>query len=832
MVDEQAYMDFCAAKENPLERFGFDVLKRDMSPPLLNEGFEHQADIVQWALRIGRAMIAASFGLGKSAMQIEIAKQVHKKTGKPFLIVCPLGVKHHFQFEDGPMMDVHIEYVTSDEDIALTDTPYLITNYERVRDGNITAKYIDKLGGVSLDEGATLRALDSKTWDVYSDVFKDTEYKFVCTATPSPNNYIELLNYAVFLGKIDRGFALTRWFKRDSQKAGNLTLHEHHEEDFWLWVSSWGLFLYKPSDLGYEDGDYVLPKLNVVWHRLSVDHRRAWKQVDSKGQHRLLLDAAGGISEATEEKRATLPARIIKAKEIIASQPDVHWLIWHHLEQERQVIQDEIPDAVTVWGTMDLDKREQRILDFSHGKVQILATKPSIAGSGCNFQRHCWNVIYLGLDYKFHDFIQSLHRVYRFQQYNTVNVHIIHAESEDAVVRAMQRKWKQHDKLTKKMQSIIKKHGLSDAKLQNMMLRRKLGVIRQEVKGMERFTAVNNDCVMEMNKIGNNTFDMIMTSIPFGNHYEYTEQEEDFGHSATNADFFKQMDFLTPELLRVTKPGRICGVHVKDRILYGHQTPHGFMEISPFSDDTVAHFRKHGWMYEGRRTLIKDVVAENNQTYRLGYTEMTKDATKMGSGLPEYVLLFRKPPTDNSDQYADEPVTKDKAGYSIGNWQIDAHQFWRSNGNALISQDLAEIYDYEAHVKRLDTLENKGNLPKSYFVEPPQSHHPDVWSDVQYMHCLNSAQARRKVEQHICPLPLDIVRRMIKLYSNEGDLILDPFAGLFTTVVVALDLGRRGYGIELNPVSFKDGLHYCKQAEQKALMPTLFDLLERAGEKV
>ena len=177
-------------------------------------------------------------------------------------------------------------------------------------------------------------------------------------------------------------------------------------------------------------------------------------------------------------------------------------------------------------------------------------------------------------------------------------------------------------------------------------------------------------------------------------------------------------------------------------------------------------------------------------------------------------------------------MTKDKAGYSVGNWQIDAHQFWRSNGNVLISQELSEIYDYDAHVRRLDALENKGNLPKTYFVEPPQSHSEAVWSDVQYMHCLNSNQARRRVEQHICPLPLDIVRRMIRLYSNEDDLILDPFAGLFTVPVVALELGRRGYGIELNPVSFKDGLYYCEQAEKKALTPTLFDWLERHGEKV
>jgi DNA modification methylase len=323
---------------------------------------------------------------------------------------------------------------------------------------------------------------------------------------------------------------------------------------------------------------------------------------------------------------------------------------------------------------------------------------------------------------------------------------------------------------------------------------------------------------MEGNSVG-----MILTSVPFGNHYEYTAKIEDFGHNPSDADFWVQMDYLIPELLRVLKPGRVAAIHVKDRILYGHQTPSGFMEVAPFSDECVAAFRRHGFLYEGRRTILTDVVRENASTYRLGYTEMTKDASKMGSGLPEYLLLFRRPPSEKNDQRADEPVTKSKDDYSRARWQIDAHDYWRSNGNRSLLPD--ELYDYAAHVARLETLDVNGKLPSSFMIEPPKSHHPMVWDDVVFMQTLNSNQAQRREQNHICPLPFDIVERAMVLYSNPGDVVLDPFAGLFTVPLVAIRLGRRGHGIELNETYYAAGVKYCEAEESKVKTPTLFDWL-------
>lgn len=832
-----SYNQFLESKIRVQEDVGFememDVLQGDL--------FYHQKVTVQWALRKGRALIAKSFGLGKTRDHCEIARQIVEKTGGRWLAVAPLGVKHQFQEEDGPAMGMEWQYVRTDAEIEMATSPYLITNYERVRDGDIDPRK-HNLAGTGLDEGSVLRSLGSKTYGVFETLFANTPYRFVFTATPSPNNFKELIYYARWLGIMDVGQALTRWFKRDSQKAGNLTLHPHHEREFWLWVASWALFIYKPSDVGGDDAGYDLPELQVIWHRVGVDHARAWGQTDNRGQRRLFLNAANGVTEASQEKRATMEARLEKLTEIVANHPERHWLLWHHLEDERRAIEEAIPAAVAVFGSQKLELREERIIGFSRGEFPILATKPEIAGSGCNFQKYCHDNVFMGVDYKFQDFIQSIHRTFRFGQKETVTVHIIYAESEDEIVNILKRKWQQHEVLTAKMQDIVKKYGLSNEALKRD-LKRKIGTERV-VKSGTRFTAVNNDCVRELPNIGTDSVGLIHTSIPFGNHYEYTIQLEDFGHNPTDADFWEQMDYLIPELLRVLKPGRVAAIHVKDRVLYGHQTGSGFMEISPFSDECVMAFRKHGFMYEGRRTVVTDVVRENASTYRLGWSEMTRDASKMGSGLPEYLLLFRKPPTDNTNARADEPVTKDKADYTRGRWQVDAHSLWRSSGNRILMPDEMAamipdqaskiwqmeqgqtVYDHERHVALCEALDERGHLPASFMMLAPsvtKSETDMVWDDVVYMRTLNSEQSQKRRENHICPLPLDIVERTIRLYSNEGDLVLDPFGGLFTVPYQAMLMGRMAYGIELNPEYFGYGVGYCRAAEQRSMMPTLFD---------
>jgi len=529
-----------------------------------------------------------------------------------------------------------------------------------------------------------------------------------------------------------------------------------------------------------------------------------------------------------------------KAREIVAAAaPDEHFILWHHLEDERRAITAAIPDTVEVFGSLDLDVREQRVVDFSDGRHRILATKPSLSGSGCNFQRHCHRAIFVGLDYSFNDIIQAVHRIHRFQQAEPVRIDFIYAESELEVVREFKAKWQRDRELRDRMTEVIREYGLNPTAIADA-LTRAIGVERIEASG-DGWLVANNDCVDETARMDENSVDLIVTSIPFANHYEYTPNYNDFGHTDNNEHFWAQMDFLTPQLLKVLKPGRIYACHVKDRILFGNVTGAGVPTVSPFHAEALFHAQRHGFDYMGMITVVTDVVRENNQTYRLGWSEMAKDGTKMGVGSPEYILLFHKPQTDRTRGYADEPVAKSKDDYTRARWQVDAHAFWRSSGDRHLTPDelaalpieqrsrmfteqtLRQVYDYESHVRVGEALDGRGALPSTFMALAPGSWHPDVWHDVNRMLTLNTEQSRRAQTMHVCPLQFAIVDRLIERYSNPGDLVFDPFGGLFTVPVRAMKAGRRGRAVELNSGYFMDGVKYCQAQERATTMPSLFD---------
>ncbi|CAJ9868890.1 putative methylase [Burkholderia pseudomallei] len=838
-MNADTYIDFLRRKIRMASFAGFDVEPGDLNPVLK----PHTRDIVRWALKGGRRAVFASFGLHKTATQIELMRLIGARRTCLRAIVMPLGVRHEFIGQAAEHFagehSVRVRFIRTDSEIGDEREIYL-TNYESVREGKITPSLF---GAASLDEASILRSFGSKTFQEFLPLFDGVEFKFVNTATPSPNRFKELIHYAAFLGVMDSGQALTRFFQRDSEKAGNLTLYPHKEEEFWLWVASWAVFFQRPSDLGYSDDGYALPELDVRYHEVPTDYAKAG--TDRDGQVLMFQDPALGLSAAAAEKRDSLPARIAKVTEIVDADPADHFVIWHDLETERHAIQDALPDAVSVWGTQDLDEREQRIVDFGKGAYRLLSTKPIIAGSGCNFQRHCHREIFAGIGFKFNDFIQAIHRVQRFQQPHRVRIDIVYSEAEREVLRTLQQKWAQHEQMVQKMTEIIRKYGLNQLAMQET-LARSIGVERIEVTG-DRFAVANNDCVEEARQLPDNHVDLIVTSIPFANHYEYSPSYNDFGHTEDNDHFWQQMDFLTPQLLRILKPGRIYACHVKDRILFGNVTGAGIPTVSPFHAEALFHGRKHGFDYCGMITINTDVVRENNQTYRLGYTEMCKDGSKMAVGSPEYVLLFHKPQTDRSKGYADVPIRKSKDEYSLARWQIDAHAFWRSSGDRLLTAEelaalgpdqlaslftkytLENVYDYEFHVKIGEELQARGALPSTFMSLAPGSHHPDIWHDVTRMLTLNGEQAKRAVEKHVCPLQFDIVDRLIERYSNPDELVYDPFCGLGTVPYRAILKGRRGGGSELNSTYFMDQVHYLRAAERQYSMPSLFDTVEDAA---
>jgi hypothetical protein len=829
-----AYSDFLAAKAQLATASGLDIDPAEVHPVLK----PHQRDAVVWAVRGGRRAVFASFGLGKSLIQLEIARlALAKLGGGRGLIVCPLGVRQEFA-RDARMIGLEPRFIRHHGE-ASAEGIYL-TNYERVRDGLLDPRGFDV---VSLDEAAILRGLGgTKTFRELMRLYEGTaSYRFVATATPSPNEFGELLAYAAFLDVMDVGQAKTRFFKRDSAHADRLTLLPHMEAEFWLWVASWALFLQRPSDLGYSDDGYELPPLDVRWHEVGSVATRAG-EFDRDGRGRLFRDAALGVTQAAAEKRDSLPARIQKMRELVDAAPGERFLLWHDLEAERHAITRALPEAVAVWGAQDLDERERRIIGFSDGEFRYLATKPVIAGSGCNFQRHCHRAVFVGIGFKFAELIQAIHRIHRFLQDKPVRIDLIYTEAEREIRAQLERKWAQHDQLTARMGQLIRTHGLSHGALAQG-LRRTVGVQRQEATG-DGWSLVNADAVEETQAMASDSVDLVVSSIPFATQYEYSPSYNDFGHTADNGHFWRQMDYLTPELLRVLRPGRVCVIHVKDRTVPGGMTGLGFQTVAPFHAEAIFHYTRHGLAFLGMKTVVTDVVRENNQTYRLGWTEQCKDGTRMGAGMPEYLLLFRKPPTDSSDGYADVPVVKAKQAYSRTRWQTDAHGFARSDGNRPLAPEdlvdlpherifklfrdhgLAEVYDFEAHVRLGEALEAKGRLPTTFMLLQPPSWHPDVWTDVARMRTLNMLQERKGAQLHLCPLQFDIIDRLITQYSMPGETVYDPFAGLGTVPWCAVKLGRRGIGVELNPQYWRDGVAYVEAAARKAQAPTLFDFLE------
>ncbi|MBZ9719120.1 DNA methylase N-4 [Mesorhizobium sp. AD1-1] len=881
-TDVDPYLTFLRGKMQLAKADGFDVALDDINPA----GAPHCKAIVRWALKGGSRAIFASFGLHKTFMQIELMRLIgvhlcRTRLGPGLrLIVIPLGVRHEFFAEAEERFTgafaVKLKFIRSDAEIEDDGTIYL-TNYESVLAGKIdVARFV----AASLDEAAVLRGYGTKTFQTFLPLFEAVRFKFVATATPSPNRTKELIHYAGFLGVMDTGQALTRFFQRNSESAGDLTLFPHKEDEFWLWVHSWAVFLQSPADLGFPDAGYVLPDVTVNWHEVPIDHSTAG--FDRDGQGLLIRNTALGVTQASAAKRDSLGARIAKMSELLAGDSDAHAILWHDLEDERRAIEAAVPGVRSIYGTQGLEANEKNAIGFKNGAFKHLATKPEMSGAGNNFQKHCHWAIFVGVGFKFHDFIQAVHRIVRFGQAEECRIDIIFSEAEREVRRNLEGKWAEHERLMARMAEIIRRYGLDGLPLDDV-LQRSIGVARREERG-DGFVIAHNDAVLEARRTESASIGEIVTSVPFANHYEYTASYNDFGHTDDNGHFWAQMDFLTPELLRILKPGRLACIHVKDRVLFGSVTGEGVPTVSPFHAEAIFHYLKHGFQFMGMITVVTDVVKENNQTYRLTYSEMMKDATKMGVGCPEYVLLFRRPQSDLTRGYADEPVAHAKpmviaagghpeavkaagpgakqqerwsdgdrrpqmpgSGYTLARWQLDAHAFWPSSGDRLLTTDelvrlgpkpLRElfqkqfegaIYDFEKHVQLGEELAARDALSKTYMTLDPPSAHPAVWTDVVRMLTLNGQQAFRNLEKHVCPLQFDIVDRLIDRYSNPGDIVYDPFGGLMTVPYRAVLKGRRGQASELSDTYFRDGLRYCREAEAKRAVPTMFDLLGLDG---
>lgn len=374
--------------------------------------FDFQKDIVRWALKRGKSAIFAGTGLGKTRMQIEWAMNVHQNTGGDVLLLAPLAVASQ-TIREGEELGYKITMCRSQDDVQ----PGLnITNYEMIHQFEPIL-----FEGIVLDESSILKSFTGKIRTQIIEYFEFTPYRLACTATPAPNDYMEIGNHAEFLGVMGRNEMLSMYFVHDGGNTSKWRLKKHAEDIFWSWVASWGVVLEKPSDLGYPDDGYILPPLTITDHVIEVDG-----------------EIATTLSKRQKARRETVEERVAACAEIV-NQSDEPFLVWCDLNIESEMLAAAIPGAVEVKGSDKPQHKEQAMLDFAKGEIRVLVTKPKIAGFGMNWQ-HCSNMAFVGLSDSFEQVFQAIRRCYRFGQKKPVNVTMITTTREGATVENIKRK--------------------------------------------------------------------------------------------------------------------------------------------------------------------------------------------------------------------------------------------------------------------------------------------------------------------------------------------------------------------------------------------------------
>lgn len=440
------YEQFLAEKVINIRQSGFEVQPESIHPLL----FDWQNEITRWALRLGKAALFEECGLGKTLQQCEWSKHVQRHTAGKVLIVAPLAVAHQ-TIAEGNKIDLSIRYIRHQSEAQYPGV--YITNYDMLQefDGG-------EWNGVVLDESSILKSYTGTTKRMILNMFEGTPYKLACTATPAPNDHLELGNHAQFLDVMQSNEMIQRWFINDTMSAGSYRLKMHAEKDFWQWVTGWAVCISKPSDLDYPDTterySFDMPELIIHDEVVSVDHSRAWET------GKLIVDGTLSATELWREKKATTSDRCIRAKEIISeSEFTEPWIIWCDTNQEADLLMQLFPAAVEVRGNQSIKEKESKLSSFSDRKVDCIITKPDIAGYGLNWQ-HAPNQVFVGVTYSFEKTYQALRRSWRFGQTQDVHAYMISAESEGDIVKTLAIKQEAHREMQTSMNQAMKEHGL------------------------------------------------------------------------------------------------------------------------------------------------------------------------------------------------------------------------------------------------------------------------------------------------------------------------------------------------------------------------------------
>lgn len=776
------YMDFLQSKMIRHNPCGFE---QSLDVDWL---FPFQKKIVEKCLIRGRAAIFADTGLGKARMGLAWADRVSTQADCNVLVLTPCAVAQQMKRE-AERIGIEVNIISESSDVK---DGISICNYEKLHKLDSS-----DFGAIVLDESSILKGFTSTYRRALNDFAEGMAYRLAMTATPSPNDLIELINHSDWLGVMRGREAIANFFVQDGNTTKKYRLKKTCENDFWQWVASWAVCVRLPSDLGdYSDDGYSLPPLNL--NRL---------EVESELQMTSLLPVDSmSLTERRESRKASLINRVAAVAELVNAS-DKPWVIWCDYNDESDSLKRAIPDAVEVRGSLTIEQKEKAIDGFSTGSVRVLISKPSITGFGLNWQ-HCHNTVFVGVGDSFEQQYQAIRRFHRFGQTETVNVFAAASQQEFQVMENITRKQDQHNHFYEQVSSHMKS-AMTDVK-PTVKTVAKSGTIARGEKWELRL----GDNVQRMAELEDNSIDLSITSIPFPGMYAYTDLPGDMGNVRDYDEFFNHFDYLLPQWLRVTKPGRTACVHVTDGVAMVSREGH--MGLKDFSGDTIRSFQKNGWIYAGKVFVDQDpqLEAVRNNTHGLLFKSLATDAAIMRFALADYVLLFRKPGDNEVPIKAGRSAKYNQGGGWITEeeWIEWAAPVWYRH----IAPDgkIAAAQPYHPSLQRSALMESTKNGGKSF-------------NGIQDTDVVNVAIARDPSdERHLCPLQFGIIERCTKLFSNPGELIMDPFNGAGSTGIKGLQLDRRYTGLEIKESYFNTSVKNLRKCEAGTMQVqrTIFDI--------
>lgn len=729
------YEEFLSHKTPQAMAWGRKVEDGAINPIL----FPFQRAVTKWALNKGRAAVFLDTGLGKTFVQLEWARLIDV----PTLIIAPLSVARQ-TVREGHKIDLDVQYVRSQAEVCGNKRIW-ITNYEMV-----DAFDFSTFGAVVLDESSILKAIDGKTRKRLVRLCSQIPYRLACTATPAPNDYIELGNHAEFLGICTQAEMLAMFFinanrehtivlngkayrKKGSNKGGQEWRLKHHaEEPFFRWLSSWAVAMTKPSDLGFDDNGFALPPMTVIPHMVATEY---------KPEDRLFFTRLEGVGDRARVRKATVTQRAGVLRELVAAEPG-QWIIWCGLDAESAATVATVDGAVEVKGSDAPESKARAFEDFQDGKFRVLVTKPKIGGFGMNFQ-NAHNMAFMGLNDSWETWYQCIRREWRFGQSSPVSVHVVISEQEEAIFQNVRRKEAMATRLRGGLIEHVREYERGEL---GAMAIPEEKYEERTVKG-ETWTALQGDSCKRLAELKDDSIDLSVYSPPFADLYTYTNSERDLGNSRGAGEFFQHYAFIIREMLRVTKPGRLTCVHTSD--IPAMSQKDGYIGVKDFPGDVIRAYIAEGWTFVGRAFVQKNPQAQaiRTKSKALLFVQIRKDSSDSRPALVDQVLFFAKP-GENA-----VPVTP------VANGELDN-----------------ETWIEWAH---------------------------GIWLGIRETETLQYSKAREgDDEKHICPLQLGTIERCIKLYSNPGETVLTPFMGIGSEAYMAVKLGRRAVGIELKPSYF------------------------------